>query len=100
MALQIGVELQSLTDSFANDFYRWCEFDFDVHVTTGTDAHNICGDAVIGSSMILVNAGKVQNVSFVDRSIEKARGLHLECNSVETYIIYRVATLTKMVNYL
>ena len=73
MALQIGVKLQSLTDSFANDFYRGCKFDFDVDVTTGTDADNICGDAVVGSTMILVNAGKVQYVSLVDRSIEKTR---------------------------
>ena len=75
VALQIGVELQSLTDSFANDFYGRCEFNFDVYVTTGTNADNVCGDTVVGAAMILVNAGKVQYVSLVDRSIEKTRVL-------------------------
>ena len=60
-----------MTDSFTNDFDGRREFDFDVDVTTGTDADNVSGDAVVRSTMVLVDKWKVQNVALVDRSVEK-----------------------------
>ena len=55
MALEIGVELQSLTDALSNDFDRRRKLDFDVNVTTRTDADDVGGHAVVGAAMVFVD---------------------------------------------
>ncbi len=73
MALEISVELQGLTDALSNDFDRRSKLDFDINVTTRTDADDVGGHAVVGAAMVFVDQRKVQHVSLVHRPIGKKK---------------------------
>lgn len=84
VAFQVHIVLQSLSKTWSRCCDNWCKFDFNVYVTAGSTSNSILGNAVISSTVFLVNGCDLQYVTAA-----KMKKRILEWNEVQFCLLQK-----------